>query len=72
MAAVCNVEAHRSLGAAASGHEEWLIKGNALADDKWAKRGARLRNVSQDHLDFVSGCERIASDIVKWQSGCHE
>eukprot|EP00959_Pyramimonas_sp_CCMP1952_P345674 7239119-Pyramimonas_sp.AAC.1 len=46
-------------------------KGNALAD-KWVKRGARLWNVSQDHLDCVSGCERIASDIVKWQSRCQE
>eukprot|EP00959_Pyramimonas_sp_CCMP1952_P136188 2849364-Pyramimonas_sp.AAC.1 len=40
--------------------------------DKWAKAGAKLWNVPRDHLDFVSGCERIASDIVRSQSRCQD
>eukprot|EP00959_Pyramimonas_sp_CCMP1952_P220668 4613613-Pyramimonas_sp.AAC.1 len=70
-ASIVKVAAHRSLRDAISDHDAWLIKGNAMAD-KWAKAGAKLWNLPRDHLDFVSGCERIASDIVRWQSRCQE
>jgi len=70
-ASVVKVAAHRSLAPATSDHEEWLIRGNAMAD-KWAKKGAALWSVSQDHIDFISGCERIVTDVVRWQSRCQE